>query len=85
VDAGVRHLKDLLTSFNGDVRLSLAAYNAGANAVARANGIPRFPETRSYVNQITNLMGNPNAWFLAASSTIRTYRNEKGILTIAND
>src|SRR5208337_4944424 len=36
VDAGVRHLRKLLDSYGGDVRLSLAAYNAGSGAVARS-------------------------------------------------
>ncbi len=55
VDAGVRHLKKLLESYGGDVRLSLAAYNAGAGAVARSAGVPRFGETRNYVRRITEL------------------------------
>ena len=55
VDAGVRHLKKLLESYGGNVRLSLAAYNAGAGAVARSAGVPRFAETRNYVRRITNL------------------------------
>ena len=55
VDAGVRHLKHLMESFNGNVKLSLAAYNAGAGAVARSSGIPPFSETRNYVKRITQL------------------------------
>jgi hypothetical protein len=55
VDAGVRHLKKLMESFGGDVRLSLAAYNAGAGAVVRSAGIPNFSETRNYVRRITQL------------------------------
>ena len=42
VDAGVRHLKELLQNNNGDVPLTLAAYNAGQGAVARNNGIPPY-------------------------------------------
>ena len=55
VDAGVRHLKHLMESFGGNVKLSLAAYNAGAGAVARSSGIPPFSETRNYVKRITQL------------------------------
>ncbi len=58
VDAGVRQLKSLLASYNGDVPLSLAAYNAGAGAVARANGVPNSSETRHYVKQITKMYWN---------------------------
>src|ERR1017187_2622706 len=42
VDAGVRHLRSLLDSYGGNVTLSLAAYNAGAGAVARSAGVPHF-------------------------------------------
>ena len=55
VDAGVRHLKQLLENYDGDVRLTLAAYNAGAGAVARSSGVPRYAETQNYVRRITNL------------------------------
>ena len=49
VDAGVRHLKRLMESYGGDVKLSLAAYNAGAGAVAQKRGntaLPRDPQLR---------------------------------------
>ena len=55
VDAGVRHLKQLLESYGGNVKLSLAAYNAGAGAVARSAGVPRYSETQNYVKRITSL------------------------------
>lgn len=55
VDAGVRHLKNLLESYNGNLELSLAAYNAGSGAVNRNRGIPPYRETRDYVKKITNL------------------------------
>jgi soluble lytic murein transglycosylase-like protein len=58
VDAGVRHLKNLLESYNGNVELSLAAYNAGSGAVARNKGIPPYRETRDYVKKITDLYWN---------------------------
>jgi soluble lytic murein transglycosylase-like protein len=58
VDAGVRHLKSLLADFNGDVELSLAAYNAGAGAVRRYRGVPPYSETRNYVKKITSLYWN---------------------------
>ena len=55
VDAGVRHLKQLLESYGGDIKLTLAAYNAGAGAVARSSGVPHYAETQNYVRRITNL------------------------------
>ena len=57
VDAGVRHLRELLDSYGGNVRLSLAAYNAGAGAVARSAGVPHIKETQDYIRRITSLAG----------------------------
>ena len=55
MDAGVRHLKQLLENYGGDVNLTLAAYNAGSGAVARSAGVPHYAETQNYVRRITNL------------------------------
>lgn len=55
LDAGVRHLKDLLSRL--DLRLALAAYNAGEAVVRRYDGMPPFPETRSYVRRILQRVG----------------------------
>ena len=49
---GVRYLRDLLGRFDSDVRLALAAYNAGPDAVERHRGVPPYEETRNYVNTI---------------------------------
>lgn len=50
LEAGVRHLRDLLSRF--DLTLALAAYNAGEAVVRRYGGVPPFAETRSYVRQV---------------------------------
>lgn len=55
IDAGVRHLRTLLDRF--ELRLALAAYNAGAGAVERARGLPPFAETTAYVSRVLTLMG----------------------------
>jgi soluble lytic murein transglycosylase-like protein len=55
VDAGVRHLKTLLENYNGNLELSLAAYNAGSGAVSRSRGIPPYRETQNYVKKITDI------------------------------
>jgi soluble lytic murein transglycosylase-like protein len=50
---GVRLLRVLANEFNGDLELTVAAYNAGDGAVIRAGGIPPFAETRDYVVNVT--------------------------------
>ena len=52
IQAGVRHLRLLLDRFRGNLRLGLAAYNAGTKAVERYRNIPPFSETRSYVRRV---------------------------------
>jgi hypothetical protein len=56
IEAGARHLKSLLERF--DLRLALAAYNAGEGAVARYGGIPPYPETREYVKRVLSLLAS---------------------------
>lgn len=50
IDGGTRYLRTLLDRFHGDIELTLAAYNAGENAVEKhGNRIPPYRETRNYV------------------------------------
>lgn len=56
VEAGARHLRSLMDRYQGDLRLALAAYNAGVDAVARSRGVPPYAETQAYVTRILNLL-----------------------------
>ncbi len=57
VDGAARLLAGHLRSFNGRVDLALAAYNAGAGAVRKYNGVPPYAETRNYVSKVTGYWG----------------------------
>ena len=56
LEAGVRHLKDLLSRL--DLPMALAAYNAGEATIQRYGGLPPFPETQSYVRDILRRVGS---------------------------
>jgi len=89
VDAGVRQLKQLMENYNGDVKLTLAAYNAGAGAVARSAGVPHFRETRNYVKRITQIYysgSDPGSrlFEISARAPIHVQRDERGVLYISN-
>ena len=65
---GTRYLRILANTFNGDIQLTVAAYNAGEGAVMRHGGIPPYEETQAYVAKVlsyyrqyraASLLGNP--------------------------
>ena len=87
VDAGVRHLKQLMENFGGDVKLTLAAYNAGAGAVNRSSGIPHYAETRNYVRRITELYYGGNGVSILGNpvhNPMRIKRDDRGVLYVSN-
>lgn len=73
---GTCYLKQLLARFNGNLPLTLAAYNAGPSAVERCGGIPNYAETQRYVRSVLlyyrklTTAGLPPAkpWHLAAAN-----------------
>jgi soluble lytic murein transglycosylase-like protein len=52
IDAGVRYFKHLLDQFDGEIKLALAAYNAGSYNVRKSGGIPPFKATKFYINKV---------------------------------
>jgi soluble lytic murein transglycosylase-like protein len=54
IDGGVRYFRHLLSLFDNDLRLSLAAYNAGENVVSEFRTIPPYRETIDYVRKVLN-------------------------------
>jgi len=89
LEGGVKYLRTLLERYDGDLNRSLAAYNAGEHAVDRARGVPRIPETRSYVQRIIDSyfrLGSdrlPNWW--NASRPIYRETDEHGRVVFTNE
>ena len=89
VEGGVRYLKFLLEKFNGNLDLSLAAYNAGENLVERLGRIPPIPETTNYVRKIRAIYKKSPAApppVMIADETPRIYRStdESGVVHFSN-
>jgi soluble lytic murein transglycosylase-like protein len=52
IQGGVKHLRMLLDRYNGNVRKTVAAYNAGEGNVDKLGGVPPFPETVEYLQRV---------------------------------
>ena len=82
VDGGARYLRQLLDRFDQDLTRALAAYHAGPGAVERAGGVPRIPATQRYVKKVRERLGH--AVLRDWASTLRSFRDKRGTLTVTN-
>jgi soluble lytic murein transglycosylase len=55
IEGGTKYLKKLLDRFNGNIRLALAAYNAGPGKVEKSRGIPAITETNKFVKNVIEI------------------------------
>ena len=83
LDAGTRHLRGLLDRFDGDLRLALAAYNAGSAAVHRHGGVPPYPETREYVHKVLQRLADGGSG-QSSPRNLTPYRDSRGHLVLSN-
>jgi soluble lytic murein transglycosylase-like protein len=65
IRGGALYLRQMLGQFGGDVKLALAAYNAGPAAVRKHGGVPPYAETQAYVTAILGRMAVTGAAFAA--------------------
>jgi len=89
IRGGAQHLRTLLDTFDNDLALSLAAYNAGENLVQRIGRIPNYPETQTYVQTVTQRYGKNQMTALPADPTpgpaqVYRYVDKDGVLHLTN-
>jgi soluble lytic murein transglycosylase-like protein len=90
LEGGASYLRQLLDRYDGDLTKSLAAYNAGEGAVQRFGGVPNYPETRAYVQKVTNTYFRSgsdrlaSAWGISAHP-IRKTVDDKGRIVFTNE
>jgi soluble lytic murein transglycosylase-like protein len=90
VEGGTSYLRSLLDRFHGDLEKSLAAYNAGPGLVERVGGVPNIPETRTYVQRVTNSYFRPESgrdpsFNFAPRHPMRREVDERGRVVFTNE
>jgi soluble lytic murein transglycosylase-like protein len=80
---GCRYLRSLIDQFDGDLKLALAAYNAGPEAVSRHNGVPPYRETQNYVRQVMALYNGESVTF-SGPRRVRILRDGSGRVLVTN-
>ena len=85
ITGGVRYLRKMLDRFKNNLTLSLAAYNAGPNAVASYGGVPPFKETLNYIERIRTKYGRESASRPSRYGSIYPSVDDDGKLVYVNE
>jgi transglycosylase-like protein with SLT domain len=88
IRGGTLHMRSLLDTFNNNLPLSLAAYNAGENLVLRLGRIPNIRETHDYVKSVTQRYGKSEIQFhgqdAASGPSMFRFTDDQGVLHLTN-
>lgn len=87
LEAAARYLRYLLRRYRGDIRLALAAWNAGEGAVERFGGVPPYPETIGFIRKVMKRLdlrreGGPAEG--PGGGRIRVERDPRGRIVVTN-
>ena len=74
LEAGVKHLKYLYKKYQNNIPLTLAAYNAGEEAVKKYNGVPPYTETKQYIRRVMSLIGMSYTFSPTVRPKIKIYK-----------
>jgi len=84
IRAGIQYLRLLLDRFDGDVRLALAAYNAGEKAIGAEERVPPYQETQDYIQRVNETYGRLAGTRLFSSEEIYSTRDYEGRTVFTN-
>jgi soluble lytic murein transglycosylase-like protein len=88
IQAGIKHFRFLMDTFDNNLELSLAAYNAGENLVQRLGRVPQIKETRDYIQSVTKRYGKSEHNVQAKQDVLHPpafrFMDESGILHLTN-